>query len=305
MPGAQLDDVILLAVFSRVVETKSFTAAAASLGVTKAMVSQRVAALERRCAARLFQRTTRRLSITQEGMQLYQACQGLTAAADATALLLGRVGRTVHGLLRVTAPVGFGVSELVPALPGFSQRYPEVTVELVLTDKMADLHGERIDLAIRVARRLSSSDYGVRKLRSETMVVCGAPGYFAVHGAPREPDELRGHRCLCLTSSPREWAFGTGGELEAIPVTGPLRCDNVFALRDAALLGYGLTVLPRSMIAGHLRDGLLQSVLADFSGPRHHLWLLLPDTRNVPAKTRALVTHLTATFGGGRSVEGQ
>jgi DNA-binding transcriptional LysR family regulator len=299
MPGAPLDDVILLTVFSRVVETKSFTAAAAALGVTKATVSQRVAALERRCAARLFQRTTRRLSITQEGLQLYEACRGLTAAADASALLLGRVGRTVHGILRVTAPVGFGVSDLVPALPAFSQRYPEVTVDLVLTDKTVDLHAERIDLAVRVARRLPSSDYGARKLRAETMVVCGAPSYLAAHGTPREPGDLRAHLCLRLSSSPREWSFGTGEDLATVPVTGPLCCDNVFALREAAALGCGLAVLPRSLVAAHLRDGRLQVVLGAFSGPRHHVWLLLPDTRNVPAKTRALVAHLTATLGGG------
>jgi DNA-binding transcriptional LysR family regulator len=297
MAGAMLDDVILFTVFSRVVETRSFTAAAAALGVTKATVSQRVAALERRCAARLFQRTTRKLSVTREGQQLYEACLGMTVAADAAAPLIGRVGRVPHGQLRVTAPVGFGTADLIPTLPAFRERYPAITIDLVLTDRMVDLHDEQIDVAVRVASRLPSSAYGARRLRSDTLVVCGAPAYLARRGVPQTPDDLRKHDCLRLATSPREWAFRVDGESVIVPVSGPLRCDNVFALRDAAICGGGLAVLPRSILREQLRRGELEVVLADFVAGKHGVWIVLPDTHNIPEKVRVFVTHLTSALG--------
>lgn len=297
MAGALLDDVILFTVFSRVLETRSFTAAAAALGVTKATVSQRIAALERRCAVRLFQRTTRKLLVTQEGLQLYEACLGMTAAADAAAPLIGRVGRVPHGQLRVTAPVGFGVMELIPTLPAFRELYPEITIDLVLTERTVDLHEERIDVAIRIASRLPSSTYGTRRLRSDTLVVCGSPSYFAKRGVPKEPSDLRKHDCLRLVTSPREWTFRIDGESVVVAVNGPLQCDNVLALREAASSGSGLAMLPRSILREQLRRGELETALTEFGSGKFGVWIVLPDARNVAAKTRAFVTHLTSALG--------
>lgn len=294
MSGATLDDVLLLSVFARVVETKSFTAAAAALGTSKATVSQRIAALETRCGTRLLHRTTRRMVLTEEGVRLYEECLGINAAADAAVPSMGRMSRAPEGRLRVTTPVGYGVAELNSALPSFAARYPRVTIDLVLTDRIVDLVADGIDVAVRVAEKLSQPAYGRRKLGTERTVVCGAPDYFASKGVPKVPHDLRQHACLRLASATDEWSFRLNGDRIVVPVTGPLSCNNIFALRNAIALGLGLGMLPRSIVAEDLDRGRLRTVLDDFATPEKGVWALLPDPRHVPAKARVFVDHLAA-----------
>lgn len=295
MSSARLQDVTSLAVFARVVETKSFTAAAAALGITKAAVSQRITALEQQCAARLIERTTRRLWLTAEGEGLYRACAGLTVAADSAAAMLGRVGRVPQGVLRVTAPVAFGVSELIPVLPAFNARYPDVVLDLELTDRTVDLAAEGFDVAIRFARRLADSSLGSRRLATDRTLVCASPAYLAARGTPQEPEDLRRHACLCLTPVRAEWSFSVGGERVVVPVTGPLRCNDVRALRDAAVAGLGVAVLPQSLVEDDLAAARLAPVLQGFAPAVAALWALFPS-RHVPVKSRVFVQHLVSAL---------
>jgi DNA-binding transcriptional LysR family regulator len=295
MSGATLDDVLLLSVFARVVETKSFTAAAAALSISKATVSQRIVALEKRCGTRLLHRTTRRMVLTEEGVRLYEECLGINMAADAAVPGMGRMSHAPEGRLRVTTPVGYGVGQLNSALPSFAARYPRVTVDLVLTDRVVDLIAEGIDVAVRVAEKLSQPAYGRRKLGTECTVVCGAPDYFAIKGVPEVPHDLRHHACLKLATATDEWSFRLNGDRVVVPVSGPLSCDNILALRSAIVLGLGLGMLPRSIVVEDLERGVLRTVLDDFTTPLKGVWALLPDPRHVPPKARVFVDHLAAT----------
>ncbi|WP_394834477.1 LysR family transcriptional regulator [Pendulispora rubella] len=291
---ATLDDIVLFSVFSRVVEKKSFTAAAAALGVTKATVSQRIATLEDRCAARLFHRTTRRLSVTHEGQQLYEACMNMTLDADSAATLIDRVGRIPCGQLRVTVPTGFGVSEVVPALAAFYTRFPDITVGLILTDQQLDLLEHRIDVAIRVSNHLADSAYGGRKIGDVAMVVCAAPSYLEKHGEPRGPGDLSSHSCLDFLPSTNRWAFRVNGKDVVVPVRGPFQCNDILALREAAILGSGLAMLPRPLVAEHIDARRLRPVLSEFARPPLAIWVLYPDKRNIPAKARVFIEHVAA-----------
>lgn len=294
MSKARLHDVAALAVFARVAETKSFTAAAAELGITKAAVSQRIAALEQQCGTRLVERTTRRVSLTEEGEVVYRACAGLLAAADGASAMLGRVGRVPQGVLRVTAPVGFGGSDLIPALPAFAARYPDVSVDLMLTDRVVDLVAEGFDVAIRFSRRLDDSSLCSRKLTAEPTVTCASPVYLAARGTPRDPEDLRRHACMSQATARDEWCFSLRGERIVVPVTGSFRCNDVRALRDAAAAGLGIAVLPQSLVEEDLAAARLTPVLQGFAPPPAALWALYPS-RHAPAKSRVFVEHLASS----------
>ena len=292
MSGATLEDVLLLTVFARVVETKSFTAAAAALDISKATVSQRVAALEKRCGTRLLHRSTRRMVLTEDGVQFYDKCFGINVAADAAVPSMSGMSRVPEGRLRVTTPVGYGVAQLTSALPSFAARYPRVTVDLVLTDRMVDLVADGIDVAVRVAEKLSHPTYGRRQLGTERVVVCGSPAYFARKGLPKVPHELRAHACMKLPTTSDEWSFRVDGDRVVVPVSGPLSCNNILALRNAAVQGLGLAMLPRSMVAEDLERGTLRTALDEFSVPPKRVWALLPDPRHTSPKARVFIDHL-------------
>lgn len=298
MASARLDDIVSLAFFARVVEAGSFKGAADLLGVSRPAVSQRIAALEKRCGVRLFHRSTRRVALTREGERVYAGCAGLTKAADEIAPELDRLGDVPRGRLKVSAPVGFGTTMLMPMLPAFSKEYPEVSVDLSFTEQSVDLVEAGVDVAIHLAQTLPDSSYGFRKLGTERMLMCGAPSYLEKHGEPRNLDELRRHACLELKASRKEWSFNVGDELRTITTAGPLRVDSVIALRDAAIMGLGLAILPRSIAAQAIEEGRLKVVL-EAHATDMHVWALFPDSQHVPAKVRVFVQHLAQSLRGG------
>jgi DNA-binding transcriptional LysR family regulator len=298
MGSARLDDIVSLAFFARVVEAGSFKGAADVLGVSRPAVSQRIAALEKRCGVRLFHRSTRRVTLTLEGERVYAGCAGLTRAADEITPELDRLSDAPRGRLRVSAPVGFGSTVLVPMLPEFSKAFPEVSVDLTFTEQPVDLIEAGVDVAIHRAQALPDSSYGCRKLGTDRMLVCAAPSYLAKHGAPRDLAELRRHACLELAAPRKEWSFNVGDELLTITTAGPLRCDSVLALRDAAVLGLGLAILPRSIAQSAILAGDLVVVLEEHATDMN-IWALFPDQK-VSAKARVFVEHLARSLRGGR-----
>ena len=286
--------------FARVVEARSFTAAAALLGVAKSVVSARVARLEARLGVRLLHRTTRKLSLTPDGLAFYERCAPMIAAADDTAAAADGAGSEPRGLLRVNAPVMLAQLYLTEPIAAFLSRYPEVRLDLTMEDRLVDLVAEGIDVAIRVSAGLSSSSLLARKLADDRVVVSASPGYLARRGLPQTPRDLVHHDCLrySLLRATDEWRFRDPGRRGSypVPVEARFSAASGAVLRSAALAGMGLAVMPSFMVAADLAAGRLTSVLEPFLFARLAVYALHAPARPVPSKTRAFVDFLAACF---------
>ena len=231
-------------VFAKVVESASFTGAAARLGISASMVSQHVKELEERLGARLLNRTTRKVSLTETGRAYYERCTSLLADLEETEQAVSDMHATPRGELRINAAPTFGIVQLAPAIADFTERFPAISVELMLSIRIADLIDEGFDVAVWVGQ-LPDSSLIARQLAPCRMVVCGAPSYFEKHGTPRTPDDLTTHNCLtvAVTGLPyyRVWRLTSidGTALNISPI-GNLRTNSGAVLKVTALAGHGL-----------------------------------------------------------------
>jgi DNA-binding transcriptional LysR family regulator len=292
--ATSLEDLVSMAIFARVVEAKSFTAAAAALSVSTSLVSKRVAALEERLGVRLLHRTTRSLSLTPEGATIYERCLHMLRAADEGAELAEHRADEPRGVLRVSCPIMIADAYVSDAVVSFIERHPAVSVELSVSNSMTDLVDDRIDLAIRGAPRLESSSLVARRLATMAKAICASPAYVEKHGTPRSPDDLRGHRCLHFSPlrADVEWRFREERAGAVVPTLGPLATDNAEALRRAALAGLGIVALPRFYLAGDLARGDLVELLPGFSLEPLGLFAVHAKGKVVPAKIRGFVEHM-------------
>jgi DNA-binding transcriptional LysR family regulator len=287
-----------MAIFARVVEAEGFSAAARQLGLSKSAVSKQVARLEDRLGARLLNRTTRRLSLTEVGAAFYERCARILAEAEAAERAVTRLQAEPRGTLRVNAPMSFGVRHVAPAIPAFVARYPDVSVDISLTDRLVDLVDEGYDLAIRIAN-LPDSSLVARRLAPARFVVCASPDYLARHGAPAQPRDLARHNCLTYSYAAvgDEWRLrGPDGEVR-VRVTGTVRANNGDVLRAAALGGLGIVVMPTFLVGDALRSGALASVLPDYRVRETAIHAVYPHGRHLSAKVRAFVDFLVERFG--------
>ena len=295
-----MDHLSAMAVFARVVEMESFSGAARDLGLSKSAVSKRVGRLEDRMGLRLLNRTTRRLSLTEAGAAFYQGCRRVVAEAEAAERAVTRLASAPRGRLKINAPMSFGVRHLAPALPDFMARYPELTVDLALNDRLVDLVEEGFDVAVRVAR-LEDSSLIARRLAANRLVLCAAPSYLRAHGAPRAVEDLKGHECLLYSylAAGDVWRLcGPGGERRQ-RVTGRLRINNGDALLAVALGGLGVALLPCFICGEDVRAGRLIRVLPEWSGPADTaIAAVYPASRNLSPKVRVFVDFLAERFGG-------
>jgi DNA-binding transcriptional LysR family regulator len=284
----------------------SFTKAAQRLGLSKAAVSQRIAELERAMGQQLVARTTRSVRLSEAGRQLVEETEAsfnhitrsLGAARDAAG--------QPRGLLRVTAPVALGRQHIAPQLHAFFRRYPEIRIELDLSDRLVPLAQEGFDLAIRHTSAPPDTHVAVKLCASRAMLVA-SPGYVQAHGAPAHPDQLPHHACLpYLRPGPAVWLFEKSADKDPqrvrIPVQGPLRAGNSEILRDAALDGLGLALLPDFSAAPALRSGALVEVLSGwrpvgFFGDA--IYAIHPWSSTTPRPLRLLTEHLRAALKGG------
>lgn len=293
------EEILSMVVFSRVVEARSFSAAARKLGLSKSAVSSRVARLEDRLGGKLLHRSTRRLSLTQDGLRLYERCARMVAEADAVTAVAKNLGDVPHGELRLDAPISFAQMYLAPVLTTFLARFPEVSIELSMSDRFVDLAEQGVDVALRVSARLRDSDLVAKKIATDRTLLCAAPGYLERAGVPETPAELVHHNCLHYSEldPSDEWRFRGPGGSYSVPVTGNLEAGNGTLLRQATLAGLGLAVLPSFMVADELRSGSLVRVLDDsFRHVDIGIYALHPYGRKVPAKVRVLIEHLTKAF---------
>lgn len=293
-----MDRLTGMAVFAKVAETKSFTAAAQALELSKSAVSKQVARLEDRLGARLINRTTRRLSLTAAGSAFYERCARVVAEAEEAELAVTRLQAEPRGILKVNAPMSFGVLHLSSAVPDFLGAYPELTVDLTLNDRFVDLVEEGFDVAVRIAR-LTDSGLIARRLAPSRRIVCASPEYFAQNGVPEAPQDLLGHNCLLYTYTQPgdEWRYGDGRDQRSIKVAGNLRANNGELLRAAALAGRGIAMLPTFMVGDDVRAGRLLHVLPQFDDDTASVYAVYPHARHLSTKVRVFVDFLASRLG--------
>jgi DNA-binding transcriptional LysR family regulator len=291
-----MDRLTAIGVFVQVVERKSFSAAARHFGIGVSTVSKHVAQLECWLGAKLLHRTTRRLHVTDVGRAFYDRCTRVVAELAEAQVVASELHGTPRGVLRVNAPLSFGMLHVVPALEEYLGRFRTVTVDLTLDDRALDPIEGGFDVTIRIAR-LPDSSLIARKLAPNRLIVCGSPAYLASRGVPGRPQDLAEHSCLSYTyqASPGIWRFGPRGET-AVRVTGSLRANSGDALRDAAIAGLGLVQLPLFIVGPALETDRLRVVLEDHPGPESFVYALHSPGR-VSAKVRAFIDFLAGRFG--------
>lgn len=287
-------------VFVRVVEEGSFTAAAEALGLSKGAVSKYVGRLEQRLGARLLNRTTRRLTLTEIGEGYYErSSRALAAIRDAEQEVADQAARP-RGHLRVTAPSFYGAEILARHLGAFRERYPEISIELALGNRLADLVRERLDVAIRMSAPRDSSLI-MRKVADVPMAVCASPEYIERHGRPAVPEDLREHACLIytLTSRMHEWIFHDEDRRPiAVPVRGNFHSNDDHAIRQAGLQGAGILRMPKLFVADAIDRGRLLQLWPDDACPRIPLTIVYPSRRELPAKARVFIEFVAALAAG-------
>jgi DNA-binding transcriptional LysR family regulator len=297
MEALLLDEMV---VFARVVEQRGFAPAARTLGLTTSAVSRSVARLEAALGLKLLHRTTRAVSLTEDGAEVYPGCARLLQTAREVQSLAGRFASTPRGKLRVSAPPVFGELWLAPKLPAFFARWPEVEIELVLIDRVVDLVDEGFDLALRiVAPDALAPGLVARRLGDMGYVLVAAPGYLQRRGTPAAPAELAAHACIWLGYG----AFGERLQMQRdgedpvdVQLAGPLTVNNSAAILATVEAGLGIGLVPDFAAAAGLRDGRLERVLSDWrlagGYATRGVHAVYAPTRHLPRKVRALIDHL-------------
>ncbi|GGY22771.1 LysR family transcriptional regulator [Rhodanobacter panaciterrae] len=282
-----------LAVFVALVRAGSFTAAAEQLGLTKAMVSQHLAKLERELGVTLLLRSTRRMSLTEAGISFHIDCMRLLADAEAAIDRVGGNRDTPSGTLRITTSTDYGMAVVAPALASFCQLHPQVQVDLVIGDRINDLIAERFDLAIRLGWLRDSSMHAAR-LGSFRQLVVAAPAYLSEHGTPRRPEDLAAHGWIAMSvlATPLRWTFvSSGGKRRSVRMRQVAQANNAAAVRAMVLAGAGVGVLPDYLAEEDIRSGRLVALLAQYRLPEGGIHAVYPG-KQPPAKVRSFIDHL-------------
>jgi DNA-binding transcriptional LysR family regulator len=298
MTHSELPDFEGMAIFAKVVEVRSFAAAAAELKLSKATVSKAVSRIEARLRTRLINRTSRRLALTDAGRQLADRAAHILAegeAAEDAALAQATLPR---GLVRLAVPMSFGALRVAPLLPEFLAAYPEVSIDLHLSDAMVDLIGEGFDAAIRIAV-LPDSSLVARRLCEMQRYLVGSPAYLNEHGRPNHPLRLGEHRCISYgyATTTETWRFTKDGKSATVRPSGPLRVNNGDAMMPALIAGVGLGILPEFILRDALAAGRLERLLPDWSLAAGAVyWITLPGGPR-PKRVEVLADFLVENLG--------
>lgn len=284
--------------FRAVVEMGSFVKAAESLGLSKAAVSRHVGELEARLGVRLLHRTTRRLSLTDEGSVFNERCRTvLGGLEEAEAEITSRSSGVARGLLRINAPVTFGITHLAPVWAEFHQRYPQVELDISLSDRVVDVVDEGYDLAIRIAT-LPSSSLISKRLASTRMVLCASPGYLQSHGRPTHPSELVEHQVMGYSywSSGDKWQFNRSEDLVSVTLKPWMHTNNGDTCLALALAGEGIILQPSFMVNSYLANGQLVELMPEYKSIELGIYAVYPSRKHITPKLRALIDFLFGRF---------
>jgi DNA-binding transcriptional LysR family regulator len=287
---SKLPDLEGLAIFAKVVELRSFARAADELRLSKATVSKAIGRVEARLGTRLFNRTSRRLALTDAGQRLAERAARILAEGEAAESDALAQSATPRGLVRLAVPMSFGLTQVAPLLPEFLSAYPEISVDLHLSDAAVDLIGEGFDAALRIAA-LPDSSLLARRICGVERFLVAAPAYLARRGRPTHPLHLAEHVCLgyAYLPNPDIWRFfNAAGEEAVVRPAGPLRANNADALMPALVAGVGLAVQPDFIVREALADGRLEAVMSDWSLQPAALHLITPPGGPRPARIEVL-----------------
>jgi DNA-binding transcriptional LysR family regulator len=287
-----------LALFLRIVEKGGLAAAGRELGLSPASVSERLVALEKYYGAALLHRTTRAISLTDEGRLLVQGARRLLADADELEALIRLGVDKISGPIRLSAPIDLGRSYVVPILDAFLAEHPEVTVDLNLTDGYVDLVGQGQDLAVRYGE-LADSTLRVKRLAGNRRVVCASPAYLKSKGLPQHPDDLAHHECILMRFGPtidRDWSFLVDGKVRRVAAQGHRVANDGRLVREWCRNGYGVARKSLWDVAADLKAGALVEILQEFSPGDTGLQIVYPATQDQPRRVRLLIEKIGEAF---------
>ncbi|MBU2091801.1 MAG: LysR family transcriptional regulator [Alphaproteobacteria bacterium] len=293
-----MQDLNAMLVFARVVEAGSFSAAAEKLALSKSAVSKQVARLEDQLGVRLLNRTTRRLSLTEAGELFFARSTEVVAAAEAAEQAVTSLQDKPRGTLRLNSSMSFGQRHLGPAIPEFLFEYPDLSIDMTLTDRFVDLVKEGYDMAIRIGN-MPDSSLIQRRLCDMQPLILASPDYLVRRGAPATPVELTQHNCLCYAyqATGDEWRFSGPEGVIRVRVSGQMRANNGDVLMEAAIAGMGIVQLPSFICGDAVRDGRLVPILTNYTLPGAAIHAVYPHARHVSTKVRAFVDFLAHRFG--------
>jgi LysR family transcriptional regulator, regulator for bpeEF and oprC len=294
-----MPDLRTLAIFVKVAEKRSFVRAATDLGITQSGVSNAIKRLEDQVGTPLLVRTTRRVSLTEDGAAFFERCRQALAAIEEAELVLKRAQIKPSGTLRIDVPVAFGRLKLVPLLRPFQDEYPDVRLRITFTDRYIDLIEEGVDVCIRFGA-MQDSSLIARRLTTTQFNVAGAPSYFAKYGRPKTPDDLSKHNCLAFaardTRQIRDWRFTVDGDEVTVTPNGSMSFSDGAALCEAAVDGCGIAQLHTYYLDTAFAHGRLVPILEKFYPKIDPISLVYPQTRHLTPNVRAFVDFMVARF---------
>jgi DNA-binding transcriptional LysR family regulator len=292
-----MDQFKQISTFVEVVAKGSLSAAARAEGIAPAMIGRRLDALERRLGVKLLQRTTRKIALTNEGVAFLEDCQRILAELETAESSVADRSAKASGHLAISAPAGFGRQHVAPLIPSFLAEHQDVALTLNLNDRVVDLIGEGIDVAIRIAALSDSSLIGV-KLADNKRVVVAAPAYLKRHGKPALLSDLAKHNCLAISSegSQRGWTFRQGGRNVTMKVNGNMVCNDGAVLHDWALSGKGLAWRSMWEVGTAIEAGKLVTILDEFAAPGNDIYAVFAQRQHLPLRIRAFVDFLRRAY---------
>ncbi|WP_205954735.1 LysR family transcriptional regulator [Pantoea stewartii] len=292
-----MDTIEAMRVFVAVAEHNSFSAAADAMNLSSVSVTRQIVALEKRLNTRLLNRTTRRVSLTSAGAAYYLRVVKLLAELNDIEAEVSAHTLVPAGLLRITAPVGFGIEWLGPVLAGFNAIYPQVKLDLSLNDRMVDMVEEGFDISIRITNQ-PAPHLIARKLTDSRVLLCASPEYLARAGTPLTPSDLTEHACLAYSYvlAGENWSLHSPSGKVIVPVNGTLRANNGYLLREAALAGMGIVREPEFVVAQALAEGRLVQVLPDWSPPPIGIYAVYTSRNHLAPKVRSFIDWLVKAF---------
>ncbi len=292
-----MDRALEMQVFCTVVDKGTFVGAADTLEMSKAAISRYVSALEERLGARLLHRTTRKLSLTEEGRQFYHQAREVLALMDQAEEAVSSAAPEPSGVLRVNAPVSFGVLHLAPLWGAFMSAHPNVELDISLNDRLVDLVDEGFDAAIRIARMENSSLVG-RRLAGTRMCLCASPDYLASHPPLRTLADLAEHGVIAYTNfaTGNDWQFDGPDGRVSVRTRSSVRCNNGDTCRSIAIAGGGIALQPSFMVGEDLRSGALVEILPEYRSIELGIYVVYPTRKHLASKVRALISFLAERF---------
>lgn len=292
----RLPDLEAWAIFASVVEHRSFSGAAEAIGLSKATVSKAITRLEAHIGTSLFNRTSRRLALTESGKTLAEHAHRILGEARAAEEAAHDSTSALAGLVRVSAPMSFGLMHVAPVIADFMAAHPAIEIDLDLSDRLVDIVADGIDIALRIGD-LPDSSLRARRLGPIPTHIIAAPAYLARHGTPTHPAQLGEHACFAYTNNAGPWRFhGPHGEEVTVRPAGPFRSNSGDAMLPALRAGLGIALLPEFFVANDIARGSLQVILADWHGPPVALHLMTPPSPLRPRRVDLLVNHLSRTL---------